>query len=112
MSTAHSILPPLREGDRLTPDEFLRRWEAMPELKRAELIDGIVYMPSPLGPVHAKGDGLIASWMGYYALFTPGCEMLLNGTWRMSRNSVPQPDVALRIAPEYGGRALDETNWV
>ena len=43
--SAPVLLPPLREGDRLTREEFLRRWEAMPDLKWAELIDGIVYMP-------------------------------------------------------------------
>ena len=44
--------PPLRDGDRLTSDEFLRRWEAMPDLKHAELIDGIVHMPSPVSYKH------------------------------------------------------------
>ena len=49
MSVAAPLLPPpLRDGDRLTSDEFMRRWEAMPNLKFAELIDGIVYMPSPV----------------------------------------------------------------
>ena len=42
------LLPPLHDGDRLTSDEFIRRWEAMPDLKHAELIDGIVQMPSPV----------------------------------------------------------------
>ena len=46
--SAPVLLPPLREGDRLTREEFLRRWEAMPDLRRAELIDGIVLMPSPI----------------------------------------------------------------
>ena len=30
-------------GERLSVDEFLRRWEELPELKNAELIDGVVY---------------------------------------------------------------------
>ena len=41
-------LPPLENGDRLTRDEFERRYEAMPHLKKAELIEGVVYVPSPV----------------------------------------------------------------
>jgi hypothetical protein len=41
-------VPPLETGDRLTRAEFLRRWEAHPEIKKAELIGGRVFMPSPL----------------------------------------------------------------
>ena len=41
-------LPPLSNGDRLTSREFERRYRAMPELKKAELIEGVVYMASPL----------------------------------------------------------------
>jgi hypothetical protein len=42
-----TFIPPLRDGDRLTRDEFLRRWDAMPDVKWTELIDGVVHMPSP-----------------------------------------------------------------
>jgi hypothetical protein len=28
--------------------EFLRRYDAMPDLKKAELIEGVVYVPSPV----------------------------------------------------------------
>jgi hypothetical protein len=47
----HSRILPLENGDRLTVAEFERRYEAMPELKKAELINGVVYIPSPIcGP--------------------------------------------------------------
>ena len=39
-------IPPLENGDRLTVAEFERRYEAMPELKKAELINGVVHIPS------------------------------------------------------------------
>ena len=39
---------PLENGDRLTRAEFERRYAAMPRLKKAELIEGIVYVPSPV----------------------------------------------------------------
>lgn len=45
-------------GDRLSREEFLARWEQMPALKKADLIDGVVYMPSPVSIVHSGYDGL------------------------------------------------------
>jgi hypothetical protein len=41
-------IPPLENGDRLTRAEFERRYDAMPNLKKAELIKGIVYLGSPV----------------------------------------------------------------
>ena len=104
MSTVEQEVPPLVEGDRLTRDEFLRRWEAMPELKFAELIGGVVYMPSPLSWDHAVADSRVDVWLGYYAAFTPGCEVGGNATWLMLEDS-PQPDVSLRILSERGGQS-------
>jgi Uma2 family endonuclease len=108
---AHISPPPLREGDRLTSDEFIRRWEAMPELKYAELLDGIVYMPSPVSIHHADYLGPLATWLGFYAANTPGCRSGVDGTWRMGSKNVPQPDVALRILPEYGGQSRVEGKY-
>ena len=45
-------IPPMREGDRLTRAEFERRWTAMPELKKAELIDGAVHVAAALSVDH------------------------------------------------------------
>ena len=39
----------LVEGQRLDQPTFHALYEAMPPGTRAELIDGVVYMPSPLG---------------------------------------------------------------
>jgi Putative restriction endonuclease len=111
MSTAQTLLPPLRAGDRLTLEEFIRRWETMPDLKKAELIDGIVYMPSPVSRAHAESDGLFVGWMFDYAAATPGCRVSINGSWLMSPRSMPQPDSALRILPEYGGRSRNESSY-
>ena len=41
-----SWVPPLQSGDRLTRAEFERRYEAMPENVKAELIEGVVYIMS------------------------------------------------------------------
>jgi len=65
MSTSQRTTPPLRVGQHLTVREFLRRWEAMPELKFAELIDGVVYMPSPLCRVHGRSESRIVFWLAW-----------------------------------------------
>src|SRR5712671_4503372 len=100
----NQIIRPLAPGDKLLRDEFLRRWESMPTLKRAELIGGIVYMPSPLSLGHGDKDLDVSTWLGVYAAATPGCKGGTNTTWLMLDDS-PQPDVHLRILPEYGGKS-------
>ena len=97
--------PPLREGDRMTSDEFLRRWEAMPELKHAELIDGVVYMPSPVSQPHSDFHILLAFWLRSYETDTPGCHSGLDSTWLMGERNTPQPDLALRVLPDFGGQS-------
>lgn len=102
MSIVEQEVPPLRKGESLSRDEFLRRWEAMPELKFAELIGGVVYMPSPLSRKHAIVDGNVGTWLGFYKVSTPGCESGTAATWLMAGDA-PQPDTSLWILPEYGG---------
>jgi len=99
--------PGLVTGERLTVEEFLRRWEELPELKNAELIDGVVYVPSPVSLNHASLDFLIHWWLAHYAHATPGCKGGSNGTWLMS-GSAPQPDAYLRILPSHGGQSGNE----
>src|SRR5262245_1723702 len=113
MSTAVPTLPPpLREGDRLTREEFLRRWEAMPDLKRAELINGIVHMPSPVSIPHSRFHQDLTIWLRLYGRATPACESSLNATWLMGPRDVPQPDLALRILPASGGQSSDENDYL
>jgi len=97
--------PPLLEGDSLTSDEFLRLWEEMPDLKHAELIDGIVYMRSPVTLDHGDFQLFLGHWLTLYAVATPGCRSSVEATWVMGERQVPQPDITLRILPEYGGQA-------
>jgi Uma2 family endonuclease len=99
------LLPPLRGGDRLTSAEFIRRWEAMPELKHAELIDGIVFMSSPVSTTHGDQHVSLSGWLWLYAEHTPGCRGGGESTWIMGPKDVQQPDIALRILPEYGGQS-------
>src|SRR5271166_3715367 len=103
-TTREQVTETLRAGQRLTREEFLRRWEAMPEVKFAELIDGVVYMPSPQTSDHGSTELWIATWLGIYILNTPGCAAGSQSTWLM-RQSAPQPDNYLWIRPEYGGQS-------
>jgi Uma2 family endonuclease len=106
-------LPPLENGDRLDQKTFHARYEAMPEACRAELIGGIVYMPSPQKVPHSKAHQLVSHWLGEYAEASPGTEVLLNNTQILGPDSEPQPDACLFIAPEYGGQVyLDQDEYL
>ncbi len=103
---AQTTVPPLENGAHLPGREFLRRYEAMPELKKAELVDGIVYMASPVRlDQHGAPDSLLQTWLGTYAIATPGVQAASNTTVRLGPDDVPQPDGLLRLRPECGGRS-------
>lgn len=98
-------LPPLENGDRLTRSEFERRYQAMPQIKKAELIEGIVYMASPLRfEPHAEPHADIMIWLGNYKVATPRVRLGDNPTVRLDIDNEPQPDAVLLIDPNAGGR--------
>ena len=105
------LTPPLCEGEHLTREEFMRRWEAMPDLKFAELIDGIVHMPSPISRIHCDFHSRISKWIWTFESATPGCTLLTAGTWLMSEDSAPQPDLAFCILSERGGQSWIEGEY-
>ncbi len=107
-------LPPLENGDRLTRSEFERRYEAMPELKKAELIEGVVYMPSPVRHKgHSVPHGQIIGWLAVYCAATPGVELGDNGTIRLDSDNEPQPDAFLRLESACGGQSrLSEDDYL
>ena len=109
--SAPVLTPTLRDGDRLTREEFMRRWEAMPDLNWAELIDGIVYMPSPVSKVHRDFHYLLTAWTIAYVTATPSCEGG-TGTWLMSKDGVLQPDIDLCIKPQHGGQSRVEGKYL
>jgi Uma2 family endonuclease len=102
MAVTQQDVPPLQAGDSLSLEEFLQRWEAMPNLKRAELIRGVVYMPSPLSREHGVMENRVAGWLFNYVASTPGVEAGNNTTWLMEKDA-PQPDTSLLVLPEHGG---------
>jgi Uma2 family endonuclease len=117
MSTAErpsrvASLPPLVEGQRLDQAEFHRRYEAMPPGTRAELIDGVVFMPSPVGPEHGRAHAPVIGWLERYVEDTPGVEDLVDTSTALGLKSEPQPDAQLRILPECGGRTQADRRFI
>ncbi len=98
--------PLLESGDRLSRDEFERRYERLPQLKKAELIEGTVFMPSPIRiRKHAEPHGCLGIWLGTYACETRGVVFGDNATVRLDLDNEPQPDLVLIKLPEHGGQA-------
>ncbi|MBD2437526.1 Uma2 family endonuclease [Nostoc sp. FACHB-110] len=104
--------PPLENGDRLTRAEFERRYHAMSHLKKAELIEGVVYVASPVrAKTHGKPHSRIMGWLVAYEAATPGVETLDNTTVLLDADNEPQPDALLRI--EQGGQSrITEDDYV
>jgi Uma2 family endonuclease len=102
----------LVEGQRLDQPAFHALYEAMPPGTRAELIDGVVCMPSPVGPDHGEAQVPIIVLLSYYAENTPGTMVLDNATTILGWKSEPQPDAVLRILPECGGRTWIERGYI
>ena len=99
-------IPALANGDRLTRREFERRYEAMPEVKKAELIEGTVYMPSPVHfEAHSHPHSAIVGWLVNYAAATPHVSVGDNATVRLDLDNEPQPDALLRIDADCGGQS-------
>jgi Uma2 family endonuclease len=95
---------PLENGDRLTQFEFERRYQAMPSLKKAELIEGVVYMPSPVRNTHSWAHGQAMTWLGVYSAATPGVLLNDNATVRLDVDNEVQPDALLRLDQDVGGQ--------
>ncbi len=99
-------IPPLENGDRLTRLEFERRYTAMPDLKKAELIEGIVYIASPLRfEPHAEPHGDVIGWLWSYKVATPNVRLGDNPTVRLDLDNEPQPDAVLLIDASAGGQS-------
>ena len=102
--TQKLIVPPLEGGDRLSRDEFERRYAASPHIKKAELIEGVVYMAAAVrAKSHGQPHGRIITWLGVYEAATSGVALSDNTTVRLDENNEPQPDALLRI--EVGGNS-------
>jgi Uma2 family endonuclease len=107
-------LLPLENGDRLTRQEFEQRYNAMPHLKKAELIRGVVYVAAALRyRRHGRPHSLIMGWLMAYEVATPGVECADNATIRLDMDNDPQPDALLRITAECGGQSwISEDDYI
>jgi Uma2 family endonuclease len=99
------MIPPLKPGDRLPRDEFERRYDATPNLKKAELIEGVVYIPGPVPLSEASARAHLIGWLGIYAAFTSGVHGGAHSSVRLDMDNEPQPDLLLLIDPACGGQA-------
>jgi Uma2 family endonuclease len=87
---------PLESGDRLARAEFLRRYESAPDVKKAELINGVVYVSSPVSLDHSGAHFRLSYWLGRYAELHAGVEGHDNVTLVLPGNNIAQPDLLLR----------------
>lgn len=88
---------PLVAGDHLTRAEFERRYAALPNVKKAELVDGVVFMPSPVGNTHSTAHAAVVGWLFAYCIATPGVRLGDNATVRLDADNEVQPDALLRL---------------
>ena len=95
----------LVNGERMSQPEFHRRYEACPEDEKWELVGGIVYIASPLKLKHSDYDDEIGYLLGTYRRATPGVQVTHNATTILGTESELQPDLAMRVLPEYGGQS-------
>jgi hypothetical protein len=100
-------IPSLEPGDHLTREEFERRYEAMGQVKKAELIEGVVYMPSPVRfEQHGSPNAVLIWWLTHYWAYTPGVRVGNNTTVRLDLDNEPQPDGLMIREPSHGGRVV------
>ena len=103
MTTAIGTLPRLENGDNLTREEFHRFYTLRPDIKKAELIDGVVYVPSPTrAPEHGKPHGVVMTWLGVYCVHRPSTDFADNTTLIILNDSEVQPDGVLYYLPPRG----------
>jgi Uma2 family endonuclease len=107
-------IPHLENGDRLTRHEFEQRYHAMPKHQKAELIEGRVFMASPVrARNHGKPHAAVMTWLGTYWVATPDIELMDNPTVRLDADNEPQPDACLRIEASAGGQScITEDDYI
>lgn len=110
--TSSVSLPTLEAGDHLDQKTFHERYEAMPEDFRAELIGGIVFLPSPLKRPHGRMRVLLSLWLDTYGQATAGTEVFSNPTTILDRRAEPQPDLCMLIANPRHGQTREEGEYI
>ena len=117
--TKPTAVPPIRDGDRMNSEEFMRRYEAMPEGTRAELLGGVVHVnrwvengtngkACVMPPISSGGHGRphfrLMHWLGDYAEATPGtCGEAPTTLHLTPESDAVEPDGVFYTEPEFGG---------
>ena len=95
--------PPLNSGDHLSRAEFHRRYGMYPEIKKAELIEGVVIVGSPVHAQHSEPHADFNTVIGFYRAHTPGLRLADNQSVIIDEGSELQPDLCVRIESARGG---------
>ena len=103
MAATMGTLPVLESGDRLTREEFHRRYSARPDIHKAELVNGVVYLTWRVrSEEHGKPHGVVAGWLGAYVALNPDLGCGLSTTVFLTDDSEAQPDCLLFRQPPAG----------
>src|SRR5262245_53998676 len=105
-------VPELHPGDHLDQKTFHERYLATPPDFRAELIGGIVFMPSPVSRLHGDHHGKVVLWVQFYQSHTPGVEAPLEATAILDDQAEPEPDACLLIAAPGKGQTRDQDGYI
>lgn len=106
--------PFLESGDRLTRAEFHRRYLTRPDIRRAELIEGVVYVPSPTRfTYHDEQAAAMVLWLGTYAARHPGVKAGSSATLILDdRNEVQPAAFLFRVQTEGFGARVNEQGYI
>ncbi len=99
--------PPLNSGDHLSRAEFHRRYGMYPEIKKAELIEGVVIVGSPVHRQHGRPHFHISAILGVYVAHTPGLLAGDNESVVLDQDNELQPDLFVGIDATRGGQVVD-----
>lgn len=105
-SRTPDAVPSLQSGDHLSLAEFRHRYEAQPHIKKAELIEGVVIVSSPvLHQQHGRPHAMLVGWLMFYLAATPYLDLSDNATLHLDKKNEVQPDALLRLPTHLGGQS-------
>ena len=105
-------IPYLENGDRLDQVEFERRYAASPDVKKAELIEGVVFVASPVRfALHAEPHSNLVGWLSAYKATDPNLKIGIEPTLRLDKDNEPQPDIVMFRA-DSGQTSITEDGYL
>ncbi len=112
LADSSRTIPFLENGDRLDQAEFERRYAASPDVKKAELIEGVVYVASPLRfTPHAEPHSNLVTWLGLYKANHPNLRIGIEPTVRLDNDNEPQPDIVM-FRVDSGRTSVSEDGYL